>query len=96
MVFIEDSDLNGSSPQFTLTCTSIGGPATTVTWTRDTDPVTKGTKTNSQCRTHTLTVTQKLGGLYKCTVIINNRQSSAELNLTGMLSVMVLHVTLSC
>ena len=24
-----------ASPQFTLTCTSTGGPATTVTWTRD-------------------------------------------------------------
>ena len=28
-------DLNGDSPQFTLTCISTGGPATTVTWTRD-------------------------------------------------------------
>ena len=26
-----DSDLNGASPQFTLTCISTGGPATTVT-----------------------------------------------------------------
>ena len=26
-----DSDLNGESPQFTLTCISTGGPATTVT-----------------------------------------------------------------
>ena len=29
------SDLNGASPQFTLTCISTGGPATSVTWTRD-------------------------------------------------------------
>ena len=29
---IVDSDLNGDSPQFTLTCISTGGPATTITW----------------------------------------------------------------
>ncbi|CAI8015210.1 hypothetical protein GBAR_LOCUS9453, partial [Geodia barretti] len=29
------SDINGASPQFTLTCISTGGPATNVTWTRD-------------------------------------------------------------
>ena len=27
--------VSGASPQFTLTCISTGGPATTVTWTRD-------------------------------------------------------------
>ena len=35
MTFANDSGLNGASPQFTLTCISTGGPATTVTWTRD-------------------------------------------------------------
>ena len=40
-----DSDLNGPSPQFTLYCISTGGPATTVTWTRDSVTVTEGTKT---------------------------------------------------
>ena len=30
MTLTEDSDLNGESPQLTLTCTSTGGPATTV------------------------------------------------------------------
>ena len=38
-------DLNGASPQFTLTCISTGGPATTVTWTRDSVTVTEGNKT---------------------------------------------------
>ena len=37
-----DSDLSGPSPQFTLTCISTGGPATTVTWTRDSTTVTEG------------------------------------------------------
>ena len=39
-----DSDLNGPSPQFTLTCISTGGPATTVTWTRDSVTVTEETE----------------------------------------------------
>ena len=35
MTLTVDSDLNGASSQFILTCISTGGPATTVTWTRD-------------------------------------------------------------
>ena len=42
VMFNVDSDLNGESPQFTLTCTSTGGPATTVTWTRDSETVSGG------------------------------------------------------
>ena len=77
MVFTVDSDLNGASPQFTLTCISTGGPATTVTWTRDSDTVTEGTETvlDDQVTaqyTHTLTVTGRLGGLYTCTVANDN------------------------
>ena len=34
-----------SFSQFTLTCTSTGGPATTVTWTRPNSIVTEGTET---------------------------------------------------
>ena len=45
MTLTVDSDLNGASPQFTLTCVSAGGPATTVTWTRDSVTVTEGTET---------------------------------------------------
>ena len=76
------SDLNGPSPQFTLTCISTGGPATTVTWTRDYTTVTEGTEivlddpVTAQY-THTLTVTGRLGGLYTCTVS-NNKPSSAS------------------
>ena len=76
MTFTVDSDLNGASPQFTLTCISTGGPATTVTWTRDSDTVTEGTETvfngntTAPHYTHTLTVTggSGMGGLYKCNV----------------------------
>ena len=76
-----DSDLNGASPQFTLTCISTGGPATTVTWTRDSTTVTEGTETVlddpvTAQYTHTLTVTGRLPGLgdYRCTVA-NNKPS---------------------
>ena len=81
-----DSDLNGASPQFTLTCISTGGPATTVTWTRDSVTVTEGTETVlddpvTAQYTHTLTVTGRLGGLYTCTVA-NNKSSSDSENFT--------------
>ena len=78
-----NSDLNGDSPLFTLTCISTGGPATTVTWTRDsTTTVIEGTETilhsqvNAQYR-HTLTVTGKRPGTYICTVS-NNKPSTAS------------------
>ena len=68
-----DSDLNGASPQFTLTCISTGGPATTVTWTRDSGEVMGEESTvlddaENADYNHTLTVTDRLGGLYTCTV----------------------------
>ena len=91
MNFTVDSDLNGASPQFTLTCISTGGPATTVTWTRDTINVTEGTETLLDDRvtaqyTHTLTVTERVEiGLYTCTVS-NGKPSedSAQLNIQGI------------
>ena len=81
MAITEDCDLNGDNSQFILTCTSTGGPATTITWTRDSvtlsggmtvldDPVTAQ-------YTHTLTLTERLGGEYQCTVA-NNKPSSAS------------------
>ena len=91
MTFTVDSDLNGASPKFTLTCISTGGPATTVTWTRDSVTVTEGTKTVLDDRetsqyTHTLTVRGRMEGLYMCTVA-NNRPSnyvaSAQLSVQG-------------
>ena len=72
------SDLNGASPQFTLTCISTGGPSTTVTWTRDSEMLTGSTALNDATTaqyTHTLTVTGRLGGLYTCTVS-NDKPSS--------------------
>ena len=79
-----DSDLNGASPRFALTCISTGGPATTVTWTRDSEMLTGSTVLNNATTaqyTHTLTVTGRLGGLYTCTVA-NDKPSEAVANLT--------------
>ena len=83
--FVVDSDLNGASPQFTLTCISIGGPATNVAWTRDSGTAIGNEKTelnNAETAqyTHTLTVNGRLGGLYACTV--SNRLSGDEATIT--------------
>ena len=72
------------SDQLTLTCISTGGPATTVTWTRDSTNVTEGTETvlddpETAQYTHTLTVTT--GGEYTCTVE-NNKPSSDSATIT--------------
>ena len=93
-----DHDLNGASPQFTLTCISTGGPATTVTWTRDSVTVSEGTETVLDNRitsqyTHTLNVTGRQGGLYTCTVA-NNRPSN---NVTSaQLTVQLYYVQCTC
>ena len=74
MTLTVDSDLNGPSPQFTLTCISTGGPATTITWTRDSDTVTGELNSTTLDNAitaqyiHTLTVTGRLEGCYQCTV----------------------------
>ena len=85
MTLTVDSDLNGDSPQFTLSCISTGGPATTVTWTRDSETVSGGmTVFNNAVTaqyTHTLTVTGTLGGQYQCNVT-NNKTSEATTNFT--------------
>ena len=72
-------DIDGASPQFTLTCISTGGPATTVTWTRDSTPVSKESETVlvnpiTAEYVHTLNVTGDIKGKYTCTVA-NNKPS---------------------
>ena len=88
--FTMNSDLIEESPQFTLTCISTGGPATTVMWTRDSKEVIGGmtvlNDTVSAQYTHTLTVTGRLGGLYQLTVFNNKpSQGSASLRVKGRL-----------
>ena len=87
MMFNMDSDLNEDSPQFSLTCTSTGGPVTSVAWRRNftslsggmtvlDDPVTAQ-------YTHTLTLNERLGARtrYRCAVS-NNKISGASAQLT--------------
>ena len=74
------------SDRLTLTCISTGGPATTVTWTRDSLTVTEGTETvlddpETAQYTHTLTVTT--GGEYTCTVENNKPSSDSAIIILG-------------
>ena len=85
------TELNSTTPTFTLTCTSTGGPVTTVTWMRDGEVLTGNGNYNitswmrlrpeSAIYTHTLTVTGRLVGEYECNVS-NIRTPSSSRNLT--------------
>lgn len=68
-----ESDLNGPSPQITLTCISTGGPVTRVRWYRNYRYVYGAKKTVLLNATtadylNTLTVTGRLGGVYRCSI----------------------------
>ena len=74
------------TPTFTLTCTSTGGPATTVSWTVSNSAVTEDrahnitsqiTNATTATYTHTLTVAGRLVGEYECNVS-NNKPSSSS------------------
>ena len=84
------SELNATTPTFTLTCTSTGGPATTVTWTVDNHTVTED-RNQSQILTdpetatynHTLAVTGRLVGWYECSVSNTKSSSNRSLMVVG-------------
>ena len=76
------STTEANPAQFILTCISTGGPATTVTWTRDSQLVSGRNVTVLDDReapryTHTLSVTGSLEGLYQCNVS-NDKPSTAS------------------
>ena len=82
--FTLTADFDGPSPQFTLTCISTGGPATTVTWTRDSVTVTEGTETvldDPVTAQYTHTLTGSTAGVYTCTVA-NDKPSSDSASIT--------------
>ena len=82
------------SPQFTLTCNSTGGPATTVTWTRDSVTVFEGTETvldDPVTAQYTHTLTGSTAGVYTCTVS-NSKPSSATLSITLLGIYIIIHV----
>ena len=81
---------DGMSTQLIITCVSTGGPATAVTWTRESDTLTEGTETVLDDRvtaqyTHTLTVTETglLQYFYRCEVS-NNKPSSATVEIYAL------------
>ena len=91
IVFSLNSEPVAANPQFTLTCISTGGPATTVTWTRGSEAVPGETMpvlnnaTTAQY-THTLNVTGRLGGDYQCNVSNNiPSEDNASITLEGEL-----------
>ena len=77
MQFSLTSDYTGSeTPEFDVTCNSEGGPATTVTWTRDGEAVSGGDFTATRrlddpvaaAYTLTLSAVGRQGGVYRCQV----------------------------
>ena len=84
------SKLNATTPTFTLTCTSTGGPATTVSWTVNNHRVTEDSAYNITSQilidpetatyNHTLAVNGRLEGKYECRV--SNKWSSESKWLT--------------
>ena len=91
------SELTAVEPQFTLSCNSTDGPATSVIWTRGSDTVGKGTTVLNDAvtahYTHTLTVTGRLGGVYVCTVSnsISTTASSGQ-NIEGTIMILKIRV----
>ena len=80
---------NMTENSFTLTCISTGAPPTNVTWTRDTTTViTEGTNTvlNNGVMakfTHTLLVTDRRAGDYRCAIANKVSSDSAQLTVQG-------------
>ena len=83
------SELDATAPTFNLTCISTGGPATTVTWTRNSRVVTDDSVhhitsqvlINGETATynHILMVTRRLVGVYECNVSNNKPSSSSRM-----------------
>ena len=76
-----NSDLNGFTPTFTITCVSMDGPVGCVVWRRHKQLIPNPNATSTLINPvrgvylHNLTVTERLGGPYSCSVA-NNRPAS--------------------
>ena len=72
--YTENSDVNGDSPQFTLTCVSIGGPVGCVVWSMAKEIIINPNATSvlldpvQGMYMHNLTVSEVVGGHYSCRV----------------------------
>ena len=87
------SEQTAPTPTFTLTCTSTGGPATTVSWTVNNCTVTEDsahnitsliTNTTTATYSHILAVTGRLVGDYECNVSNNWTSDRKKLVVVGM------------
>jgi len=81
-----NSELDATTPEFTLTCTSTGGPATTVSWTRNANMLSGTsqivTNTETGTYTNTLRVAMREVGVYTCAVSNSRFRSPATRSLT--------------
>ena len=92
ITFRLDTDPATDPPVFNLTCTSTGGPATTVSWSRDGVVLTENSNYNITSQIlidtvtatyiHTLRVTGKLVVEYECTVSNIRTPSGSRRTLT--------------
>ena len=86
------------SPQFTLTCVTTGGPATTVAWTQDGTALSYGanhivtqtvTEQSTATYSNVLTVTGREPGNYMCSVTNDRGNVSSQiLTVEGKISVL--------
>ena len=85
---------SGGTVPSTLTCVSSNLPATTVEWTfnsttlSDADMTSVLTDPLTSQYTHTVTLTERQGGEYRCTLSAINDDSMMALNGTASLSVL--------
>ena len=95
---------NADPPQFSLTCTSTGGPTTTVNWTRDKSVIDEDgnhifsqtiVDTETAEYSNTLTVTGRELGEYVCTVGNGRRQSRGTIRLTGYSIILLFSMSLN-
>ena len=95
IAFAVDSDLNGPSPQFHLTCISTGGIPTNVTWTRNETTIdisvglynTVLTDGLASTYNNTLTVKGRMAGVYSCILAGATGRISGQLNVQGKYSI---------
>ena len=90
------SEPNENPPEFTLTCRSVGGPATTVMWWRNGEPVQEDSNhetsqiiVNTSGNTtynNTLRVRGREGGLYSCDVSNNVKSFVNFANVSSVVS----------
>ena len=84
--FEEFTGPDGETSHYTLTCTSTGGPATNVTWRRNSVDVITGADSvlndpETAQYTHTLTVPGRIEGVYVC-IVSNDKFSTVIEHLT--------------